>query len=367
MHVLVDARLYSSEFTGIGRYTYELLEEFFKQKPDWKFTIFLGEKEFKVFIPPSKNIKKILANEKIYSVREQTTFLFKLNKVSADITWFPHFTVPYFYNRPYITTVHDLTLSFFPGKKMNSFIHRTVYFLVLRNALKNSKHILTVSNHTKKDLVKHENIQKEKISVVYNAVNNTFFNKSEDFYKKYQSYKNFFLYTGQHRSHKNLLGMVKGFHLFLKTTKETFYLIITGKKSDLYTEVSEYCKNNNLNMNIIFLGLVGEKELIFLYQNARAYIFPSFYEGAGIPPLESMASKTPVIASFSSSIPEICGDAVLYFDPYKPKTLASNLEKIIEDKDLQKDLINKGLKQVRKYSWHESAKKILDKFEVYSR
>lgn len=367
MHVLVDARLYSSEFTGIGRYTYELLEEFFKQKPNWKFTIFLGEKEFKKFTPPSKNIKKILANEKIYSAKEQLTFLFKLNKVPADITWFPHFTVPYFYNKPYITTVHDLTLSFFPGKKMNSFIHRTVYFLILRNALKNSKHILTVSNHTKNDLIKHEKIKKEKISVAYNAVNNTFFNKSKDFSQKYKAYKNFFLYTGQHRSHKNLLGMVKGFHLFLKKVKEKFYLIITGKKSNLYTETYEYCKKNELENNIIFLGLVDEDELIFLYQNAKCYIFPSFYEGAGIPPLESMASKTPVIASNSSSIPEICEDAVLYFDPYKPEQLSDNLEKLINDKDLQTELITKGLKQVSKYSWEKSAKIIIKKFEFYTK
>ncbi len=368
MHILIDARLYSPRFTGIGRYSFEIIKEFFKQKPSWKFTLLLAKKEFDAFTPPSENITKILADEKIYSIGEQTTFLQKLYSIDADLTWFPHFTVPYFYKRKFIVTVHDLTLSKFPGKKMNSFIHRMVYFAILRNALKNSKHILTVSENTKKDIVTDEKISSDKITIAHNAVGEEFLNfltPKVPVSKKLKIDSKFFLYTGQHREHKNLHGMVKGFHKFLQETKEEYKLVITGKENPLYPEFWEYCKKHNLQEKVLTVGLVDENDLLALYQEATAYIFPSFYEGFGIPPLEAMALNTPVIASNASCIPEICGDAALYFTPSDSDELAKQMKKLTSDTLLQNTLIEKGRKQIQKYSWKSSAKKILKIFEKY--
>lgn len=366
MHILIDARLYSPRFTGIGRYTHEMVKQFFIQKPDWKFTLMLGEKEFHDFSPPSSNIIKILAPESIYSLAEQTTFLQKLNSVDADLTWFPHFTVPYFYKKPFVVTVHDLTLSKFPGKKMNSFLHRTVYFKILRNALKKSRSILTVSENTKQDLIKDEHVNSQKITIAHNAVGEEFFNfrtHSKPVSEKLHINTPFFLYTGQHREHKNLHGMVRGFHRFLEKTGENMKLVITGKENPLYPEFWEYCKEHSLEDKVMTVGLVDESDLLALYKEASAYIFPSFYEGFGIPPLEAMAMETPVIASNASCIPEICSDAALYFDPKNPSELAEQMEQLIHSPDLQREMIEKGKEQVQKYSWADSASIIIKQFE----
>jgi len=201
MHVAIDARLYSSKYTGIGRYTHEITTRLFDLHPQWRFSLFLSPEEFSLFRPPSQNITAIPAPENIYSLGEQTSFLWKLHKVNADITWFPHFNVPLLYKKKFIVTVHDLTLSKFPGKKMNSWVHRTIYFAVLHHALNNAHHILTVSNHTKNDIITEENVLPHKISVAGNAVGKEFLDYSSSskrkafLQKKYGITSQFYLYT----------------------------------------------------------------------------------------------------------------------------------------------------------------------------
>jgi len=384
MHICIDARMFSPKFTGIGRYTHELVKQFLLLKPDWKFTLFLNKKQYDAFTLEIKNnsayakidIELFIADETIYSLQEQTTFLQKLNKIDANIFWFPHFNVPYFFNKNFIVTVHDLTLSKFPGKKMNSFIHRFVYFKILRHALQKSKHILTVSENTKTDIITDEKINKDKITIAYNAVGNEFFeyNKSincEDFEKleaKFSIKKSqYFLYTGQHREHKNIITLVKAFHKFItQQDNNTFKLILTGKENPLYTEVNNYIELHGLKKSIILTGLVSETELLSLYKNAKCYIFPSLYEGFGIPPLEAMAMNTPVIASNAACIPEICEDAAIYFNSKDENMLAQKMQDIVQNKWLVEKLIASGKNQLEKYDWKKSAIIIIKKFEEFS-
>ncbi len=372
MHLCIDARIFSPKFTGIGRYTHELVKQFLVLKPDWKFTLFLATEQYDVFLSEIKknplyaniNIQLLEANEKMYSVQEQTIFLKKLNKIHADIFWFPHFNVPYFFNKKFVVTVHDLTLSKFPGKKMNSFFHRFIYFKILRHALKKSKHILTVSQNTKDDIITDENIDAKKITIAHNAVGEEFFEYKEKLQSEIEitEKSKYFLYTGQHREHKNVITLVKAFHLFLKNNKN-YRLVLTGKPNPLYPDVINYIKNNNLEKNIILAGLVPERELLQLYKNAKCYIFPSLYEGFGIPPLEAMAMNTPVIASNSSCIPEICENAAIYFNPNDINMLAEKMQELVKNKWLEEKLIESGKIQVKKYNWKKSAIIILKKFE----
>ncbi len=371
MHLCIDARIFSPKFTGIGRYTHELVKQFLVLRPDWKFTLFLAQSQYSDFLSEIEHndfyktidITLLEANEKMYSFHEQTTFLQKLNSIDADVFWFPHFNVPYFFRKKFVVTVHDLTLSKFPGKKMNSFVHRFVYFKILRHALQKSKHILTVSKNTKQDIIHDENINEKKITIAYNAVGNEFF----EYYASLndsRSHENipYFLYTGQHREHKNVLTAVKAFHLFLQNFPE-YKFILTGKPNPLYPEVKEYIKKHNLSEQILLVGLVPEKKLLELYKHAKAYIFPSFYEGFGIPPLEAMAMHTPVIASNSSCIPEICENAALYFNPNDTEMLCTKMNELVKNKWLEEKLIDEGALQVKKYNWKESALIILKKFE----
>jgi len=377
MHLLIDARMYSPQFTGIGRYVFEIVQEFFIQKPDWNFTLFLGEQEFEKFniseinANRSGKIQKILAPEKIYSKEEQTTFLKKIAQTEGDIIWFPHFNVPIFCPKKFVVTVHDLTLSKFSGKK-HSFLKNIVYKSILKNALIRSQKIFTVSQNTKRDLENDENVSPEKIIVAGNAVGDEFINFSPDrnFWKNTSEIlgieKPFFLYTGQWRSHKNIVGMIKAFHLFLKKNGNIAQLVITGKDNPLYPEFLEYRADHNLEEDVLPVGLVPEKTLLHLYSHAKAYVFPSFYEGFGIPPLEAMAVQTPVIASNASCIPEVCGDAVEYFDPRNILEISEKMSEIFSNEELQENLVEKGLKQIQKFSWADSAQKILIEIEKIS-
>jgi glycosyltransferase involved in cell wall biosynthesis len=370
MHLLIDARMYSPNFTGIGRYVYEITQELFRQKPDWKFTLFLGAEEYKKFSAPSPNITAVLAPEKIYSAKEQTSFLKKLMSVKGDLTWFPHFNVPLMYPRKFVVTVHDLTLSKFPGKK-HSFVKNLIYNAIIKNALWRSKKILTVSENTKRDLMNDENVQENKIVVAGNAVGDEFldFIPDRNFdLKKLGISQKFFLYTGQWRSHKNILGMTKAFHQFLQRKRAenpdfSAQLVLTGKPNPLYPEVLDYRKKHTLENEIIPVGLVSESDLLHLYSLAEVFVFPSFYEGFGIPPLEAMAMKTPVAASTSSAIPEVCGEGAVYFSPENTEEMSKKMEVLFCDEELRKKMIKKGLEQIKKFSWQDSAKKIIDTFE----
>lgn len=370
--------MYSPQFTGIGRYVFEIVQEFFIQKPDWNFTLFLGETEFNKFDiaeinknrkkKSSGKIQKILASEKIYSVEEQTTFLSKIARAEGDLIWFPHFNVPILCPKKFVVTVHDLTLSKFPGKK-HSLIKNILYKSILKNALLRSQKIFTVSENTKQDLIKDEGVKLEKILVAGNAVGDEFINFAPDrnFWENTSEIlgieKPFFLYTGQWRSHKNILGMLKAFHQFIKKNGNIAQLVITGKDNPLYPEFLEYRAQHNLEESVLPVGLVPEKTLLHLYSEARAYVFPSFYEGFGIPPLEAMALGTPVIASNASCIPEICGEAVEYFSPENIPEISEKMNKIFFDKDLQEELIEKGQQHIQKFSWSDSAQKILEEIE----
>ena len=162
MRIGLDCRIYSSKFTGLGRYTYELVENFTKLngrlKNPHELILFFNNPEFQEF-PNHPHVQKILVNCKHYSLKEQTTFLAKLNKEKLDLVHFPHFNVPIFYNKPFTVTIHDLTLTHFPGRKMTKWYHRLAYHLTIKHAIKKSRKIISVSNHTKEDLIKNGTTQ----------------------------------------------------------------------------------------------------------------------------------------------------------------------------------------------------------------
>ncbi|MEK7086060.1 MAG: glycosyltransferase family 1 protein, partial [Patescibacteria group bacterium] len=366
MRIGIDCRIYSSRFTGLGRYTHEIVERIIKLNNKLanphQLILFFNNPEYENFRSP-KNVKKILVNARHYSLAEQFTFLKKLNAQNLDLVHFPHFNVPILYDKPYIVTIHDLTLSLFPGQKMTKWYHRLGYNLTIKNAVKKAKKIIAVSENTKKDLIKLLNVQASKIKVIYNGI-------SENFCSRQGPRKTpagpvggaspFFLYAGVWRSHKNLPRLIQAFKI-LKTKHpdlKNLKLIITGKPDPHYPEVKNTVKKLHLQNDVIFPGLVTEKELINLYCSASIFVFHSLYEGFGLPPLEAMACGTPVAASNSSSIPEICGAKnAIYFDPHNINDIAKKLYLLYENKALQEKLIKNGLSRSTKFSWALAARK----------
>lgn len=370
MKIGIDARMYSSEFTGIGRYVYELIENLQLVDHKNEYVIFLNPEEYAKFEPKNKRIRKVMVKAQHYSFAEQVSFLRILKKAKLDLMHFTHFNVPILYRRPSIVTIHDLTLSFYPGKKMNSWIHRLAYNVVLKNAVRHAKKIIAVSENTKVDLIELLHVSPNKIDVVYEGVSEKFTpkidkEKNDDVLKKYGIGKEFLLYTGVWRGHKNLVNLIKSFAILTGGDSAVdAQLVITGNEDPYYPEVKRTVKELNVEHAVIFPGMVSEDELISLYQSAKLYVFPSLYEGFGLPPLEAMRCGTPVVASKTACIPEVCGeDNALYFDPYDPTEMADMIQRVWVDETLQKQLHDHGLKHSLKFSWEKMAESILKIYE----
>lgn len=175
----------------------------------------------------------------------------------------------------------------------------------------------------------------------------------------------FLLYVGNAYPHKNLEGLIKIWPQ-LKKENKNLQLVLVGKDDYFYERVKLFAeKYNKDGQSIIFPGFLPDKDLIYFYQNALAYIFPSRYEGFGLPPLEAMAQGCPVISSNQASMPEILGEAAVYFDPDKEDEMIEVISKIINDPPLRSDLRVKGLEQVEKYSWEKCASETLNIYKDF--
>ncbi len=357
----IDARMFSDAFTGIGRYNFEITKRFFSQKTDIEWVLFLNESEFSQFDFPS-NVKKVCVNAAHYSLAEQTKFLSILNKEKCDLLWFTHFNRPIFYFRPCVVTIHDTTLSFYPGKKMGQWWRKLAYKIVITIAVRLAKKVITVSQNTRNDVTKLFNISPSKIISVWNGLSPDFHQCTEKEHEevriKFKLHQKFLLYTGVWREHKNLVRLLKAFDR-VKESHPEVQLVITGRRDPHYPEVLETVHTLDLDESIRFVGLVDFSDLQKLYSAATIYVFPSLYEGFGLPPLEAMAAGTPVVVSNSSAVPEVCGDAAEYFNPENIQEMAEKISLILENKDRQKELIEKGFDRIKEFSWEKSAEDTL--------
>ncbi len=370
MKIGIDARMFSDNFTGIGRYNFEVTKRIFAKYAETEFVIFMNESEFSKFEFPI-NVKKILVNAPIYSLAEQTRFLKILNYEKCDLVHFTHFNVPLFYRGDFITTLHDTTISFYPGKKMNTFLRKLGYKLVLKNAISRAKKIISVSENTKKDILKlFSKINPAKILVIHNGVGDEFSPISEiekfQIKKKFNIKNDFLLYSGNWREHKNLVGLLQAFADILKSEKN-IDLVVTGKPDPFYPEVLETIKKLNLSNKVHTVGLVDFLDLKKLFATAKIFVFPSFYEGFGLPALEAMKSGTPVASSNSSSLPEICGDAAVFFDPQNIMEISEVVLKLWRDVEMQKKLIIKGLARAKNFSWDKCADETGESYQLLER
>lgn len=256
-------------------------------------------------------------------------------------------TAPLFYKNK-IVTVHDIAYERFPQTFDWKF--RLFYKLVIPKIIKTSKHTFTVSEFSKHEIIEFYNTDETNISVVYNSVSNMFKNIKFEYDDKY------LLAVSSLNYQKNFHSLIKAFNL-IEDKKIKLYLV--GSINKNFADL-ELIKDVEENPNIVFKGRVDDDELIKLYSNALAFVYPSLYEGFGIPPLEAQSCGTPVICSNTASLPEVGGkDSVLYIDPYDVNDIIEKIAKLIHDENLQKELVKKGFENIKRFSWEESAKNII--------
>ncbi len=367
MRIGIDARFYGSVGKGLGRYTERLVSELEKIDTENTYYIFLCQENFDEYQPRNKNFHKILTRSRWYSFSEQLVFPWVLLRKKLDLVHFPHFNVPILYRRSFIMTLHDLILFHYPTEKAStksSFFYWAkflMYRLVLDSALRRSKQVITVSDFTEKDIIKNYPFAKDKICVTKEAAEafcywqnkeatDTFLANLGLLIKQpeHDILQPYFLYVGNAYPHKNLS--------FLATVAKNFpqkKFLFVGKEDFFYRRFKEEVAKQAIH-NVHFVGYVTDKDLGTLYRYAEAYVFPSLYEGFGLPPLEAMQYGTPVVSSNRGSLPEILGEAALYFDPESQEDLKHAIE-TIEDTVTQSEFRQKGFHQAAKYSWREMA------------
>jgi glycosyltransferase involved in cell wall biosynthesis len=367
MRIILDFRIFGPECGGLGRYNQKLLENLVKIDQENEYIILRRDFSPKINLP--KNFRIKIVNIKWYSLSEQILLPLLIYSLKPDLVHFPHFNVPMLYRGKYVITIHDLIVSHFPSIKASTlgrftfYIKRWAYNLTIKNAIHKADKIIAVSKFTKQDIVEYFKLstkQAEKIKVIYEGI--SFKDANQNLEIKLPA--NFFLYVGVAYPHKNLEFLVDAFAEYLKYYPD-YFLILIGKRNYFYARLEQYIKQNYKNIvdKIIYKGFVPDLELSAYYKQASAFIFPSLYEGFGLPPLESMQHGTVVVSSRSSCLPEVLGEAALYFDPTNKQDLVNKLEIITKNTELKNNLIAKGQVLVTKYSWTEMTKQIM---KIYS-
>ena len=260
-----------------------------------------------------------------------------------------------------IVVVHDLIPYIFKDQKHK---HKFFVYKILPHILRKVKNICAVSVNTKSDLVKILGVKENKIVVIYESVD-----KNIEIYSKqnFELEKNlllsginigrYILFVGSYDKRKNLENVIKAFDIVCEREKN-LYLVVVGFLNE---NNKRYYKKIIKNFNKIkILGHISIKELVILYKNAELFLFPTLYEGFGLPPLEAMACGCPVVVSDKGSLPEVCGDAAVYVNPYDPQSIAEGILKVLIDENLRQNLIQKGYQQVKKFSWEQTVKKFLE-------
>ncbi|MCX6739976.1 MAG: glycosyltransferase family 1 protein [Candidatus Parcubacteria bacterium] len=360
----IDARMYGKAQSGIGNYIKQLSAEIFLLDKENEYYLFLLEPIFSQYQAPHEKIHKIRVTSSWYSLAEQTKFLREINKYKLDLMHFPHFNAPIFYNRPRLATIHDIIPHFFPGHKQKTWYRKKAYELVLRSNLKKSAKIITISQATKNDLMKFYNLPADKVPVVYLGIEAHFiksenYAKIEELKQRLKITKPYIFFLSAWRNHKNFEGLIKAFEIIKKEAAIDCQLVLGGQEDPYYPDISQTIKKSPNQEDIITPGFISDEDLPLYYNAAELVAIPSFYEGFGLIGLEAMACGTPVASSNATSLPEIYGDAALYFDPHDPNDMAEKIKQLLIDKNLKEDLIRKGTEQLKKYSWQKCAQQTL--------
>ena len=353
MKIAVDARMIN--MSGIGTYIQNLM------KNDC-YDIALGRKEEIEKI--CNKVDTIEFDSPIYGIKEQLKFPYrKLKKEKPDVLHVPHYNVPIFYRGKMVVTIHDLTHLLFPEFLPNKFAYFYAKFMIWI-ALKKADKVITVSQNTKNDILKMFKVNPDKIEVIYNGEGEEYIKKEKKdiqyLYTKFNipENKKIIMYVGNLKPHKNLERLLEAYSKI--ENREETCLVLVGKAFQNYSVLEEKEKKLEIKNQVIHTGIVTQEELVDLYNLADLFVFPSLYEGFGIPVLEALACGTPVICSNTSSIPEVGENYVGYFNPLKINEITDMLNNY-NKKDEDEIALSKKLEY---FSWKNSSNEHKKKIKI---
>jgi glycosyltransferase involved in cell wall biosynthesis len=360
MRVAIDARKLHD--FGVGTYIRNLLRYLARLDSTTEYVLLCRKSDLGISAQLGPNFRSVLEPAPGYSIREQLHVPWVLMREKPDVYHAPHYVLPLAVPCRSVVTIHDCIHLMFPQYLPSRMAHAYAK-ASMWGAAKRSNRILTVSEASKRDIVRFFNVQPDKVVVVYNAIDERFWTRPAEeeiarVRERYQLQHRFVLYAGNIKPHKNLVRLIQAFER-LRRELDQITLLIIGDEISKLPALRHAVHKYKLHKQVRFLGFVPDETLAVLYHLASVFVFPSLYEGFGLPPLEAMASGTPVVTSNISSMPEVAGDAALLVDPYQVDSIVDGLRRVLTDAVLADDLRRKGLIRARDFSWERSVARTL--------
>jgi len=347
---------------GIGTYIRNLLRQLARLDKDSEFVVLCQPGDREAIATLGANFRPLPETARNYSIAEQVRVPLALKRERVTLFHAPHYVLPPLVRCRSVVTIHDCIHLMFPQYLPNR-LALTYARTSIRLAAKRATRVLTVSESSKRDILRFVDLPPEKIDVIYNAFDERFGvePREEDVVRvkeRYQLHDEFVLYAGNVKPHKNLERLITAFHLVRQRGLDHLKLVLIGDDISKYAALRRAVHRYQLHRYVRFLGYLPEETLAVMYRLSSVFVFPSLYEGFGLPPLEAMASGTPVVTSNVSSLPEVAGNAAILVDPYDPDALADAMLRVLTDESLRQDLRRRGLERARQFSWEQSVGRI---------
>ncbi|MHC5037364.1 MAG: glycosyltransferase family 4 protein [Planctomycetota bacterium] len=362
MRIVVDGRM--ACWTGVGRYITGLCRAMPQIDGENEYFLLQNPGDDARNVPETGKLQKVFCRSPIppYSLKEQLALRKEVSRFQPDLVHVPHFNAPRFGRLPFVVTIHDLIYLLFPEDCPSRFAFWAARRMI-RSAVRRAEKILTDSENTRADLIRLLKVDPSRIRVTHLGPPSLDTSDADPrrVREQFGLRGDYLLYTGNHSPHKNLKTLLDAFALLRKDAFD-LQLVITGPKDRHTPSVVAHVAQRGLSDRVVFTGNIADRDLSALYAGAAVLVFPSLYEGFGLPPLEAFATGVPVVASNAASLPEVLGDAALLVDPLNSNAFRDAIARVIREDDLRETLVSKGRKQLAKYSWTETARNTL---EVY--
>jgi glycosyltransferase involved in cell wall biosynthesis len=378
MLIGIDAsRSVAQERTGTENYSLNLIRHFLALRGDHRYRLYFNR-------PPSRDLRSFgQAQDRpaTCDLRPATCDLrtmpfprlwthlrlsWEMARHPPDLLFILAHVLPIVHPRRSVVTVHDLGYLYYP--EAHRLLDRFYLDLSTRYNARAATHLIADSSATKRDLIERYGIEPDKITVVYPGYDEKTFQPVKDeetteaVKARYDIAGDYILFVGTLQPRKNLARLIQAF-ADCRLPIADCRLVIAGKKGWLYDQIFQQVEELGLEGRVVFTDYVPEGDIPVLLSGARLFVFPSLYEGFGLPVLEAMACGTPVVCSNASSLPEVAGDAAILVDPLDVEGLAATMERVLDDEELQAELIERGFEQARKFSWEKCARETLDVLE----
>jgi glycosyltransferase involved in cell wall biosynthesis len=360
VRIAIDARKLHD--FGIGTYIRNLLRGLAKIDKTTEYVLLCNPEDSSVAGELGPNFRAVPEPAGHYSITEQVSIPIAVKRARVDLFHAPHYVLPALTPGPTVVTIHDCIHLMFPQYLR----HRMGYAYArasIWTAAHKSDRIFTVSEQSKRDILKFFKVPPEKIVVTPNAIDDRFgITPSDELVmqtrERYQLSNPYILYVGNIKPHKNLERLIEAFHCVRAQGRSELELLIIGDEISKLQTLRRAVHRHGLHRYVRFHGHVSDQTLAVLYRLASVFVFPSLYEGFGLPPLEAMASGTPVVTSNVSSLPEVVGDAAVLVDPYSSDAIAQGILEVLRSSHLRARLREKGYARVQEYSWMRSVERV---------